>query len=112
MIEVPDEEDDTSFQMSTNAKLIPSVAPEVTQSMVAESPDSGTKTEKVPHEWLKPFGAEWTLRGIIEVRMESEVKAILKNWIYKMCMEEVVDEMIEGMQMATRINALWWLKEL
>ncbi len=27
-------------------------------------------------------------------------------------MEEVVDEMIEGMWKAERINALWWLEEL
>ncbi len=84
----------------------------MTQSTVAEPLDSGAKTEKVPHEWLKPFGAEWTLCGIIESRTESEAKVILKNWIHKMCMEEVVDEMIKGMQKVTQINALWWLEEL
>ncbi len=76
MIEIPDEEDDTSFQMSMKANLIPSVVPEVTQLTVAEFSDSGAKTEKVPHEWLKPFRAEWTLCGIIEARMELEAKAI------------------------------------
>ncbi len=88
------------------------VALEVTQSMVAEPPGSGTKTEKVPHEWLKLFSAEWTLCGIIEARMESETKVILKNWIHKTHVEEVVNEMIEGIQKATQINALWWLEEL
>ncbi len=112
MVEVPDEEDDTSFKMNTKANLTPPVASEVTQSMVADPPGPGTKTEKVPHEWLKPFGAEWTLHGIIEARMESEVKVILKNWIHKTCTEEVIDEMIEGMWETTQINALWWLKEL
>ncbi len=52
--------------------------------MVAESQDSGAKTEKVPSEWLKPFEAEWTLRGIKEAKTESEARAILKNWIHKM----------------------------
>ncbi len=98
MIEVPNKEDDTSFQMSMKAKLIPSVALEVTQSTVAESLDSSMKTEKVPHEWLKPFSTEWTLRGIVEARTESEAKAILKNWIHKMHVEEVVDNMIKGMR--------------
>lgn len=78
MVEVPDEEDDISFQQWQKANLTSSVAPEVTQSMVARSMDPGAKTEKVSHEWLKPFGAEWTLRGIVEAKMESEVKAILK----------------------------------
>ncbi len=57
--------------------------PEETQSTVAEPLDSGAKTEKVPHEWLKPFEAEWTLRGIKEAKTESEARAILKNWIHK-----------------------------
>ncbi len=111
MEEIPDEEDDISFQIQ-KTKLIPPVAPEVTQSTVAESSDSGVKTEKVPSEWLKPFSAEWTLQGIIEARTESEAKAILKNWIHKAHVEEVIDEMIEGMQKSTRIKVLWWLKEL
>ncbi len=79
MYEIPNNEDDMSFQMSMKTKLIPSVAPEVTQSMVAEPSGPGAKTEKVPHKWLKPFGAEWTLHGIVEARTESEAKAILKN---------------------------------
>ncbi len=48
------------------------------------------------HEWLKPFGAEWTLRGIVQAKTESEARAILKNWIHKARAEEVVDNMIEG----------------
>ncbi len=83
MEEIPDDEDDTSFRQSQKTNLIPPIAPEVTQSTVAELTGSSTKTEKVPHEWLRPFGAEWTLRGIKEARTESEAKAILKNWIHR-----------------------------
>ncbi len=111
MEEVPDKEDDTSFQMQ-KTNLTPLVALEVTQSMVAKPSGSSVKTEKVPHEWLKPFSTEWTLCGIIEARTESEAKVILKNWIHKTHAEEVVNKMIEGMRKATRINALWWLEEL
>ncbi len=45
-------------------------------------------------------------------RTESEAKAILKNWIHKARAEEVVDDMIEGMRKAMRVDALWWLEEL
>ncbi len=100
MIEVSDNEDDTSFQINIKTKLTPPVAPEVTQLMVAEPLGPDMKTEKVPHDWLKPFSAEWTLCGIVEARTESEAKAILKNWIHKTWAEEVVDEMIEGMRKA------------
>lgn len=80
--------------------------------MVARSPDLGVKTEKVPHQWLKLFGAEWMLQGIIEAKTELEARAILKNWITKGWAEEVVDEMIEGLKKATRVNALWQMEEL
>ncbi len=81
--EIPDDEDDTSFQLSQKANQNSPVAHEETQSTVAESLNSGAKTEKVPHNWLKPFEAEWTLRGIKEARTESEARAILNNWIHK-----------------------------
>ncbi len=46
------------------------------------------------------------------MKTKSEVKAILTNWIHKARVEEVIDEMIEGLQKVERINALWWLEEL
>ncbi len=95
--EIPDDEDDTSFQLSQRTNQKPPVAHEETQSTVAESLGSGVKTEKVPSNWLKPFEAEWTLRGIKEARTESEARAILKNWIHKTRVEEVVNDMLEGL---------------
>ncbi len=110
LVEVPDDEDVTSFMMNKKANLTPPLETVVTSPMVVELLQVDAKAKEVPHEWLKPFGTEWTLRGIKEARTESEAKAILKNWIHKACMEEVIDEMIEGMRKAERINALWWLK--
>ncbi len=95
--EVPDDEDDMSFRLSQETNHSSPTVPEETQSMVAEPLNSGAKTEKVPHEWLKPFEAEWTLRRIKEARTESEARAILKNWIHKARVEEVVNEMLEGL---------------
>ncbi len=112
MYEVPDPEDDTSFMMNKKAKLIPTIETVVTSPMVVKPLWVNTKAEKVPHEWLKPFGAEWSLHRIVKARMESEAKAILKNWIHKTWAEEVVNQMIKGMQKAMRVNALGWLKEL
>ncbi len=81
--EILDDEDNTSFRRSQQANKQSFVVSEATQSMVAELTSSGAKTEKVPHMWLKPFKAEWTLREIKEAKTESEVRAILKNWIHK-----------------------------
>ncbi len=110
MYEVPDQEDNTSFMMNMKTKFIPTVETAVTSPTVVEPSRVDTKAEKVPHEWLKPFGAEWTLHSILQAKIELEAKAILKNWIHKARVEEVVDEMIEGMRKADRINALCGLK--
>ncbi len=110
--EVLDQDDDTSFMMNMKANLISTVEIAVTSPMVVEPSQVNAKAEKVPHEWLKPFKAEWTLCGIVQAKTESEAKAILKNWIHKARAEEVVDSMIEGMRKAMRVDALWWLKEL
>ncbi len=112
MEEIPNDKDDTSFQQSQKANQTPSVGCEATQLMVAEPLGSSAKIEKVTHEWLKPFGAKWTLQGIKEAKTESEARAILKNWIHKTRVEEVVDEMIEGLRKTTRINALDQMEEL
>ncbi len=112
MYEVPDPEDNTSYVMSEKAKLIPTIETAVTSPMVVKPSRVDTKAEKVPHEWLKPFGAEWTLRRIVQTKTESEAKAILKNWIHKARVEEVVDNTIKGMCKASRTHALKWLKEL
>ncbi len=110
--EIPDDDDETSFRMSQRSNQKPLVVHEETQSTVTEPLGSGAKTEKVPHEWLKPFGAEWTLRGIKEAKTESEARAILTNWIHKTRVEEVVDEMLEGLRKAMRTNALEQMDEL
>ncbi len=124
LIEVPDDQDITSFMMNKKANLTPPLETAVTSPTVVEPSQVDATAEEAPqlsrtytsgesyHEWLKPFGAEWTLRGIVQAKTESEAKAILKNWIHKARAEEVVDEMIEGMRKAMRVDALWWLEEL
>ncbi len=126
MSEVTDQDDDTSFMMNMKSKLtspidietavtLPTVVePSRVDAMAKEAPQlSCTYTSGETYsKWLKPFGAEWTLRGIVQAKTESEAKAILKNWIHKAQAEEVVDSMIKGMRKAMRVDVLWWLEEL
>ncbi len=126
MSEVQDQDDNTSFMMNMKNRLTPplDIDAAVTSPTVVESSRIDATAKEAPQlsrtytsgetysEWLKPFGAEWTLRGIVQAKTESEAKAILKNWIHKARAEEVVDDMIEGMRKAMRIDALWWLEEL
>ena len=97
LVEVPDDEDVMSFMMNKKANLTPSLETAATLPTVVEPLQVDTKAKEAPHEWLKPFGAEWTLRGIVQAKTESEAKAILKNLIHKARAEEVVDDTIEGM---------------
>ncbi len=126
MSEVSDQDDNTSFMMNMKSKLTTPLDLDatVTSPMVVEPSQVDATAKEVPqlsraytsgetyHEWLKPFRAEWTLHGIVQAKTESEAKAILKNWIHKARAEEVVDDMIEGMRRAMRVDALWWLEEL
>ncbi len=118
MSEVPDQDDNSSFMMNMKSKLTSPIDIEtaVTSPTVVESSRIDAMAKEAPQlshtytsgetysEWLKPFGAEWTLRGIVQAKTESEAKAILKNWIHKARAEEVVDNMIEGMRKATRVD--------
>ncbi len=95
--------------MNKKANLTPPLETAVTSPTVVKPSQVDAKAKEAPqlsrtytkgetyHEWLKPFGAEWTLHGIVQAKTESEAKAILKNWIHKARAEEVVDDMIEGM---------------
>ncbi len=90
LVEVPDDEDVTSFMMNKKANLTPPLETAVTSPMVVEPSQVDAMAKEAPqlsctytsgetyNEWLKPFGAEWTLCGIVQAKTESEVKAILK----------------------------------
>ncbi len=126
MSEVQDQDDNTSFMMNMKSKLTPplDIDAAVTSPTVVKPSRIDATAKQAPQlsrtytsgetysEWLKPFRAEWTLRGIVQAKTELEAKAILKNWIHKARAEEVVDDMIEGMRKAMRVDALWWLEEL
>ncbi len=97
MSEVQDQDDYSSFMINMKSKLMTplDIDTAVTSPTVVESSRidatakealqlSRTYTSGETYSgWLKPFGAEWTLRGIIQAKTESEAKAILKNWIHK-----------------------------
>lgn len=86
MIEVPDDEDDTSFQKwlasgspmislkpcpatlptppkspTHRTKSLPNEGVEVTSPTVAKPIAVSAKVQKVPHRWMKPFEVDWTL---------------------------------------------------
>ncbi|SJL09551.1 uncharacterized protein ARMOST_12931 [Armillaria ostoyae] len=133
MIEVPDEEDDTSFILQQN-KVAATDADACGPSPKRKSPLMEKEAERpigndtsvsegreaakhapltvAPQEWLKPFETEWTWRAIKDAKDESSARAILLNWIHKTRAEEVVDNLLEGLRSSERFRALEWLDEL
>ncbi|SJL08033.1 uncharacterized protein ARMOST_11392 [Armillaria ostoyae] len=133
MIEVPDEEDDTSFILQQN-KVAATDADACGPSTKRKSPLMEKEAERpigndtsvsegreaakhapptvTPQEWLKPFETEWTWRAIKDAKDESSARAILLNWIHKTRAEEVVDNLLEGLHSSERFRALEWLDEL
>ncbi len=76
MSEVADQDDDTSFMMNMKSKMTPiDIETAVTSPTVVEPSRVNATAKEAPQlsrtytsgetysEWLKPFGAEWTLRG-------------------------------------------------
>ncbi|SJL01489.1 uncharacterized protein ARMOST_04811 [Armillaria ostoyae] len=133
MIEVPDQDDDTSFILQQN-KVTATDAGACGPSPKRKSPLMEKEAERpigndtsvskgreaakhapptvAPHEWLKPFETEWTWRAIKDAKDESSARAILLNWIHKTRAEEVVDNLLEGLRSSERFRALEWLDEL
>ncbi|SJL04219.1 uncharacterized protein ARMOST_07580 [Armillaria ostoyae] len=133
MIEVPDEEDDTSFTLQQN-KVAATDADACGPSPKRKSPLMEKEAERpigndtsvskgreaakhvppmaAPQEWLKPFETEWTWRAIKDAKDESSARAILLNWIHKTRVEEVVDNLLEGLRSSERFRTLEWLDEL
>ncbi|SJL06737.1 uncharacterized protein ARMOST_10079 [Armillaria ostoyae] len=130
MIEVPDEEDDTSFKLQQN-KVAATDADACGPSPKRESPLMEREAERpignnplrsedreaakymppvvAPHEWLKPFETKWTWRAIKDAKNESITRAILLNWIHKTRAEEVIDNLLKGLHSSERFRALHWL---
>ncbi|SJL15094.1 uncharacterized protein ARMOST_18576 [Armillaria ostoyae] len=133
MIEVPDQDDDTSFVLQQN-KVAATDADACGPSPKRKSPLMEKEAERpigndtsvskgreaakhapptaTPQEWLKPFETEWTWRAIKDAKDESSARAILLNWIHKTRAEEVVDNLLEGLRSSERFRALEWLDEL
>ncbi|SJL06708.1 uncharacterized protein ARMOST_10050 [Armillaria ostoyae] len=133
MIEVPDEDDDTSFKLQQN-KVAATDADACRPSLKRQSPLMEKEAEHpigndplrskdreaakhapsvgAPQEWLKPFETEWTWRAIKDAKNESAARSILLNWIHKTRAEEVVDNLLEGLRSSEHFCALDWLDEL
>ncbi|SJL07034.1 uncharacterized protein ARMOST_10377 [Armillaria ostoyae] len=122
MIEVPDEDDGTSFKLQQN-KVAATDADACGPSPKRQSPLMEKEAEHpIGNDTLVSEGQEaakhmppttkWTWRAIKDAKDESAARVILLNWIHKTRAEEVIDNLLEGLCSSERFCALDWLDEL
>lgn len=121
MIEVPDEEDDFSYQKwvangsptispkrpnptlptppdsPTQAPMKP-IHPEVTSPTVATPSMASAKAPETPQGWLKPDSAEWTLHALRLARTDNAAHAHLSMWIHDKRYGELTDELLQELR--------------
>ncbi|SJL19064.1 uncharacterized protein ARMOST_22671 [Armillaria ostoyae] len=71
-IEVPDEDDDTAFQLWL--------------------------AKERPHKWYKPFEVDWTLRAVCEARNDNAARAALYVWTHVDRVPELTPELLSELR--------------
>ncbi|SJL08497.1 uncharacterized protein ARMOST_11861 [Armillaria ostoyae] len=89
-IEVPDEDDDTAFQLWLAKERLPTV----TQTEMTSDEPARSSTKPIAFQkWYKPFEVDWTLRAVCEARNDNAARAALYIWTHV----DRVPELTEGL---------------
>ncbi|SJL10463.1 uncharacterized protein ARMOST_13849 [Armillaria ostoyae] len=91
-IEVPDEDDDTAFQLWLAKEQTPAVAKKGDELSLVPP----TKTDS--QRWLKPFEVDWTLRAVCEARNDNAVCAVLFVWTHQDRVPELTPELLSELR--------------
>ncbi|SJK96774.1 uncharacterized protein ARMOST_00020 [Armillaria ostoyae] len=90
LIEVPDEDDDTTYQIWSARERTPAVAKKEATS------DEPARSSKKPEfsKWYKPFDVDWTLRALCEARNDNAARTALYVWTHVDCVPELTEELL------------------
>ncbi|SJL18813.1 uncharacterized protein ARMOST_22414 [Armillaria ostoyae] len=87
-IEVPDEDDDTAFQLWIAKKRLPTV------TQKDNEPSSDPPMTPQSQKWYKPFEVDWTLRAVCEARTDNAARATLFIWTHVDRVPELTPELL------------------
>ncbi|SJL10869.1 uncharacterized protein ARMOST_14264 [Armillaria ostoyae] len=90
-IEVPDEDNDTAFQIWLAKERILAIAKQ------GDEPSS-VPTTPSPTRWLKPFEVDWTLRVVCEARNDNAACATLFIWTHQDRIPELTPELLSELR--------------
>ncbi|SJL02936.1 uncharacterized protein ARMOST_06277 [Armillaria ostoyae] len=105
MIKVPDQDDDTAFQIWLAKERTLAIAKkEATSDEPARSSTTGDKPSSVPpksdpHRWLKPFEVDWTLRAVCEAQNDNTAHAALFVWTHRDHVPELTKELLSELRL-------------
>ncbi|SJL17948.1 uncharacterized protein ARMOST_21519 [Armillaria ostoyae] len=90
-IEIPDEDDDTAFQLW----LAKERAPTVTKTEATSDEPARSSTKPITFQkWYKPFEIDWTLRAVCEARNDNAARAALYVWTHVDRVPELTPELL------------------
>ncbi len=72
---------------------------EMTSPTVATPSAAGVKVQEVPHQWMRPFEVDWTLRAICKARNDNATCAALAVWIHKDKGTDMTDELLKELRL-------------
>ncbi|SJL11309.1 uncharacterized protein ARMOST_14712 [Armillaria ostoyae] len=100
-IEIPDEDDDTAFQLWLAKERTPTITKkEPTGNELSSAP----MTKPTSSQWYKPFEVDWTLCAVCEARNDNAARAALYVWTHAdrtpELTEELLTELCQGGELA------------
>ncbi|SJL06853.1 uncharacterized protein ARMOST_10195 [Armillaria ostoyae] len=94
-IEIPDEDDDTAFQLWLAKERLPIV----TQTKATSDEPARSSTKPVPFlKWYKPFEVDWTLHAVCEARNNNAARAALYVWTHVDRVPELTPELLSELR--------------
>ncbi|SJL17084.1 uncharacterized protein ARMOST_20626 [Armillaria ostoyae] len=94
-IEIPDEDDDTAFQLWLAKERLP----KVTQTEATSDEPARSSTKPVTFQkWYKPFEVDWTLRAVCEARNDNAARAALFVWTHVDRVPELTPELLSELR--------------
>ncbi|SJL13333.1 uncharacterized protein ARMOST_16773 [Armillaria ostoyae] len=94
-IEVPDEDDDTAFQLWLAKERLPTV----TQAEATSDEPARSSTKPITFQkWYKLFKVDWTLRTVCEARNDNAARAALYVWTHVDRVPELTPELLSELR--------------
>ncbi len=71
----------------------------MTSLTVATPPTASAKVQEAPHQWMRPFEVDWTLRAICEACNDNAARTAFAVWIHKDKGTEMTNELLDELRL-------------